>query len=106
MSLKGGALSLVPIYAAWASMEADDGQLDAARTLIEEGLALQPDHTGCLLALVRLERLCGDLVSAQAAMERVFKARPGFNSIEVRLWLYSEFIRPSTGSWWRGSAFC
>ena len=66
-----------PHRAAWASLELDEGQLGAARELLDEGLALAPNHAPSLLALARLERMSGDLQGAHDALEKLGKVRGG-----------------------------
>lgn len=57
----------------WADLEMRDGQVEAARQLLLEGLDRHPDFPAALLLLAQLERAAGDLDLAEAYARRAQK---------------------------------
>jgi hypothetical protein len=68
-----------PTYSAsWASLEAEQGNTELARSLLEEGLALYPSgpsSVGALVVLAKVERMEGRLEEARRLLDRASKVR-------------------------------
>jgi hypothetical protein len=78
LSIDGRSATTMHNRVSWATLEADAGDLPAARAILLEGLDLWPSFPAALVSLASVERRLGRLDAAEAYLRRAMRAASAF----------------------------
>lgn len=84
LSIDSTSITSMHNRTAWAKLEADVGDLNAARELLEEGLQMHPTFVPALLGLARVHRIAGRWTAAQEALRTAQQLTHQFNTEALR----------------------